>query len=89
MAALLTSVLDRSNKVASYIAECKRMGLQLAPPDVNTSMKGFTAEGKVIHYGLLGIKIWAESLSTILSPSGKTAPSRAFLILPQAMRQAF
>ena len=56
MAALLTSVLDRSNKVASYIAECKRMGLQLAPPDVNTSMKGFTAEGKVIHYGLLGIK---------------------------------
>ena len=49
-------MLDRSNKVASYIAECKRMGLQLAPPDVNTSMKGFTAEGKVIHYGLLGIK---------------------------------
>ena len=56
MAALLTSVLDSSNKVARYIAECKRLGLRLAPPDVNSSMKGFTASGRVINYGLLGIK---------------------------------
>ena len=56
MAALLTSVLDSSNKVARYIAECKRLGLRLAPPNVNASMKGFTANGKVINYGLLGIK---------------------------------
>ena len=56
MAALLTSVLDSSNKVARYIAECKRLGLRLAPPDINASMKGFTASGNVINYGLLGIK---------------------------------
>lgn len=56
MAALLTSVLDRADMVARYIAECKRLGLRLAPPDVNTSMKGFTASGKTINYGLLGIK---------------------------------
>ena len=56
MAALLTSVLDSSNKVARYIAECKRIGIKLAPPNINTSMKGFTAQGNVIHYGLLGIK---------------------------------
>ena len=56
MAALLTSVLDSSNKVARYIAECKRLGLRLAPPDINSSMKGFTASGNVINYGLLGIK---------------------------------
>lgn len=56
MAALLTSILDSSNKVARYIAECKRLGLSLGPPDINTSMKGFTASGKVINYGLLGIK---------------------------------
>ncbi|MBR3149370.1 MAG: DNA polymerase III subunit alpha [Eubacterium sp.] len=56
MAALLTSVLDSSNKVARYIAECKRLGLRLAPPNINSSMKGFTANGKVINYGLLGIK---------------------------------
>lgn len=56
MAALLTSVLDQSNKVARYIAECKRLGIRLAPPDINTSMKGFTANGNVINYGMLGIK---------------------------------
>lgn len=56
MAALLTSVLDSSNKVARYIAECKRLGLRLAVPDVNTSQKGFSANGNVINYGLLGIK---------------------------------
>ncbi len=56
MAALLTSVLDSANKVARYIAECKRLGLRLAPPNINTSMKGFTASGRIISYGLLGIK---------------------------------
>ena len=56
MAALLTSVLDSSNKVARYIAESKRLGLRLAVPDVNSSMKGFSANGNVINYGLLGIK---------------------------------
>ncbi|MBR1761897.1 MAG: DNA polymerase III subunit alpha [Eubacterium sp.] len=56
MAALLTSVLDSANKVARYIAECKRIGLRLAPPNINSSMKGFTANGRVINYGLLGIK---------------------------------
>ena len=56
MAALLTSVLDNSNKVARYIAECKRIGIKLGPPDINTSMKGFTADNNTIHYGMLGIK---------------------------------
>ncbi len=56
MAALLTSVLDDSNKVARYITESKRLGLRLAPPDINSSMKGFTASGNTINYGLLGVK---------------------------------
>ncbi len=56
MAALMTSVLDQTNKIARYTAECKRLGLRLGPPSVNNSMKGFTANGRVINYGLLGIK---------------------------------
>ncbi len=67
MAALLTSVLDSSNKVARYIAECKRLGLRLAVPDVNTSMKGFSANGRVINYGLLGIKnLGSEFINDII-----------------------
>lgn len=56
MAALMTSVLDQSNKIARYTAECKRLGIRLAPADINTSMQGFTANKKIINYGLLGIK---------------------------------
>ena len=56
MAALMTSVLDQSNKIARYTAECKRLGIRLAPADINSSMQGFTANKKIINYGLLGIK---------------------------------
>ena len=67
MAALLTSVLDSSNKVARYTAECKRLGLKLAVPDINTSVMGFSANGNVINYGLLGIKnIGSEFISDII-----------------------
>jgi DNA polymerase-3 subunit alpha len=67
MAALMTSVLDQSNKIARYTAECKRLGIRLAPPDINTSMKGFTADGNVIYYGLLGIKnVGAEFVADIV-----------------------
>ena len=52
----MTSVLDQSNKIARYTAECKRLGIRLAPADINTSMQGFTANKKIINYGLLGIK---------------------------------
>ncbi|MEZ3421740.1 MAG: DNA polymerase III subunit alpha [Eubacterium sp.] len=67
MAALLTSVLDSSNKVARYIAECKRLGLKLSVPDVNKSVKGFFANGNVINYGLLGIKnLGSEFINDII-----------------------
>lgn len=67
MAALLTSVLDSSNKVARYIAECKRLGLRLSVPNVNTSQKGFSASGRVINYGLLGIKnLGSEFINEII-----------------------
>ena len=64
----MTSVLDQSNKIARYTAECKRIGLRLGPPNINTSLKGFTANGKVINYGLLGIKnIGSEFIDDIVN----------------------
>ncbi len=72
MAAHMTSVLDSSNKIARDTAECKRLGLRLAPPDINTSMKGFTANGNVVNYGLLGIKnIGADFIDEILEQRKK------------------
>jgi len=56
MAALLTSVLDNSGKVAEYIATCKDMGIKLMPPDVNVSGPNFTVDGSNIRFGLVAIK---------------------------------
>ena len=38
MAALLTSVIDNSGKVAEYIYSCRQMGIQILPPDINKSV---------------------------------------------------
>ena len=56
MAALLTSVLDSTEKVAEYIAECRSMGIQLLPPDVNESQADFTVVGEGIRFGLVALK---------------------------------
>ena len=56
MAALLTSVLDNSNKVAGYIAECGKMDIQVLPPHVNESDNGFTVSGENIRFGLLAVR---------------------------------
>ena len=56
MAALLTSVLDNTPKVAEYIAECKDCGIALLPPDVNKSEADFTVEDGAIRFGMVAIK---------------------------------
>ena len=56
MAALLTSVLDSTDKVAEYIAECRNCGIRLLPPDVNRSYDRFTVEDDGIRFGLVAIK---------------------------------
>ena len=43
MAALLTSVGDSKDKLGMYLSECRRMGIQVLPPDVNESSGDFTA----------------------------------------------
>ena len=41
MAALLTSVLDNTDKVIEYSGECQRLGIRVLPPDVNVSRRRF------------------------------------------------
>lgn len=56
MAALLTSVMGNTDKIALYIEECRRMGISILPPDVNRSQASFIPEGSSIRFGLLSIK---------------------------------
>ncbi|WP_312940176.1 DNA polymerase III subunit alpha [Oscillibacter sp.] len=56
MAALLTSVLDNSTKIAGYITECRDWGIKLLPPDINRSCDTFTVEEGGIRFGLAAVK---------------------------------
>ena len=56
MAALLTSVKDDKDKMAIYLNECRRMKIQVLPPDVNESEANFTPVGTDIRFGLTAIR---------------------------------
>jgi DNA polymerase-3 subunit alpha len=56
MAALLTSVGDDKDKSAIYLAECRRMGIKVLPPDVNASHARFAAVGADIRFGLAAVR---------------------------------
>ncbi len=56
MAALLTSVKDDKDKMAIYLNECRRMKIQVLPPDVNESAHNFTAVGRDIRFGLTAVR---------------------------------
>lgn len=56
LAALLTSFLDNSGKVAQYINECSRLGIKILPPHVNRSTEAFEVSDGNIHFSLLAVK---------------------------------
>ncbi|MBC9955335.1 DNA polymerase III subunit alpha [Leucobacter sp. cx-42] len=56
MAALLTSVGDSKDKLALYLNECRRMGINVLPPAVNESFSNFSAVGDDIRFGLGAIR---------------------------------
>ena len=56
MAALITSVLDNSTKVAEYISECRDMGIKLLPPDINQSFSDFSVVGSDLRFGMAAVK---------------------------------
>ncbi len=56
MAALITSVLERTDKVSEYIAHCRMLGIQILPPDINEGFSWFSVSDKGIRYGLSALK---------------------------------
>ncbi len=63
MAALLTSESGDTDKISDYITECRRLGIPVLPPDVNTSGEWFTLEPPThpdgpfaVRYGLIAIR---------------------------------
>jgi DNA polymerase-3 subunit alpha len=79
MAAMLTSELGNSEKVAHFIAECEAMGVKVLGPDVNESRADFTPVGDKIRFGLAGIKgVGEQAAQKIIEEREKNGPFRDF-----------
>src|SRR5213593_907220 len=61
MAALLTSEMGDTDKIVKYIEECRAMGIQVVPPDVNVSAVQFSVAGDTVRFGLAAIKNVGEA----------------------------
>ncbi|MBQ3575392.1 MAG: DNA polymerase III subunit alpha [Clostridia bacterium] len=65
MAALMNSMIDRSDKIAYYIHSMGKRGIKILPPDVNSSMGRFSVDyidgEKAVRFGLAAIKNLGES----------------------------
>ena len=56
MAGLLTSVGDDKDKAAVYLADCRKLGITVLPPDVNESLVNFASVGTDIRFGLGAVR---------------------------------
>ncbi len=61
MTAVLSSEMGTPERVAIAIAECRRMGIEVLPPDINASGLDFSVEGTTIRFGLGAVKNVGEA----------------------------
>lgn len=56
MAALMTSVMENTSKITGYMETCKKMNIEVLPPDINEGFAYFDAKDDKIIFGLAAIK---------------------------------
>ena len=56
MAALLTCDMDNTDKVVKNISDCREQGIEVLPPDINSSGLSFTVVGTSMRFGLGAVK---------------------------------
>ena len=78
MSAVLSSDMEHTDKVVSFIDECEGIGLEVLPPDINHSAYAFTVAGPgTIRYGLGAVKGVGESaVEAIVAERGRGGPFR-------------
>ena len=86
MASLMTSVMDNSTKVSEYTLTCRKMNIEILPPDINEGEGGFSVAGNAIRYGLSAIKgVGRPVIETIIA---EREANGAFSNLEDFMRAA-
>jgi DNA polymerase-3 subunit alpha len=78
MTSVLTASRDKEEKVAAAVAECRRLGIAVLPPDVHASHLDFLVEGESIRFGLLAVKnVGQGAVESIIAAREKDGPFRS------------
>ncbi len=79
MAALISSVMNTKDRVPLYVNACAEMGIDVEPPDVNSSQRDFAVvEGK-IRFGLNAVKNVGEAAAAAIVAARESGGSFASL----------
>ncbi|MBR6386441.1 MAG: DNA polymerase III subunit alpha [Ruminococcus sp.] len=63
MSALMSSVMSSAEKLSEYISDCRNHNINVIPPDINISRKGFSYRDGKMYFGLLAVKNVGKGLS--------------------------
>ena len=78
MTSVLTAFRDNEEKVSAAVAECRRLGIEVRPPDVHRSFVEFTVEDDAIRFGLLAVKNVGEAaIQSIIAARGEGGEFRS------------
>ncbi len=77
MAALLTQDMGNQDKTIKNIAECREMGIEILPPDINESQADFSVVGRKIRFGLAAVKnVGLKAMESVIEERKSHGPFR-------------
>jgi DNA polymerase-3 subunit alpha len=74
MAALISSVMSTKDRVPYYVSECESMGIEVLPPDVNSSQADFAVVDGRIRFGLTAVKKVGDGAVRAIMAAREAAP---------------
>lgn len=88
MAATLNSFLGNLDKIPEYIAECKRLNIEILKPSINKSFTKFTVNENKIRFGLGSVKnVGTAAVETIVQEREKMENLKALQILQKEFKE--
>ncbi len=78
MAALMSSVMSTTSKLAEYLEDLRQLGIKLLPPCVNHASDAFTVEGNALRFGLRAIKNVGGALIAAIERGREERPYTTF-----------
>jgi DNA polymerase-3 subunit alpha len=80
MAALLTQDMGNQDKTIKNIAECREMGIEILPPDLNESQADFSVVKGGIRFGLAAVKnVGLKAVESIIEEREQDGPFKDLL----------